>query len=138
MLVDDSQTFLNAAIDFLRRHQEIHIAGAVLSGEEALAQAERLRPDVILTDLDMPGLTGLELISYLRKEMPQVTVIAVTMLDAEAYRRAAIDAGAHAFVRKGALVTDLIPAIRRLAPSGCAAQNHWEDHPDISHPSETQ
>jgi DNA-binding NarL/FixJ family response regulator len=77
-------------------------------------QAQELDPQVILVDLDMPGLAGLETIPRLRSLLPPVGIIALTMLDSHAYRRAALAAGADDFIRKAKLSTDLLPAILRL------------------------
>jgi two-component system response regulator NreC len=115
LLVDDHEPFLRAAADFLQRHHELAVVGVLRGGEEALAQAQDLRPHVILIDLNMPGLNGLETISRLRVMLPEVGIIALTLLDPNAYRQAALAAGADDFVSKANLTTDLLPAIRRVA-----------------------
>jgi two-component system response regulator NreC len=115
LLVDDHEPFLRAAADFLQRHHELAVVGVLRGGEEALAQAQDLRPHVILIDLNMPGLNGLETISRLRVMLPEVGIIALTLLDPNAYRQAALAAGADDFVSKANLTSDLLPAIRRVA-----------------------
>jgi len=111
LLVDDNKAFLRAATDFLQRHHELIVVGAICGGEEALAQAHDLRPQVILIGLDM---TGLETIPCLRNMLPGVGIIALTLLEGNAYRQAALAAGADDLVRKAELITDLLPAIRRV------------------------
>ena len=76
-----------------------------------MAQAQDLQPQVILFGLDRPGL---ETISRLRDALPGVGIIAMTLLEGTAYRQAALAAGADDLVRKAELVTDLLPAIRRV------------------------
>ena len=101
-----------------RRFQSVVLAvqvGATSDGGEVLAQAQSLRPQVVVIDLGTPGLTGLETISHLRATMPDVGLIAMSLLGASGYRRAALAAGADDFVPKGALANDLPPAIRRVA-----------------------
>ena len=115
LLVDDSQTFLDAALSFLQRHDDFHIVGAFLSGEEAIVQVQELNPQVILIDLDMPGLSGIETIPRLRALVPDTSIIALTMLKAPIYRQAALAAGADDFVPKASLSTDLLPAIRKVS-----------------------
>ncbi|MGA9351022.1 MAG: response regulator transcription factor, partial [Anaerolineae bacterium] len=66
LLVDDHEPFLRVAADFLQRQHELVVVGALRGGEEALAQAQELRPQVILIDLNMPGLNGLRTIPRLR------------------------------------------------------------------------
>jgi two-component system response regulator DegU len=117
LIVDQNRTFLRAALDLLRRQPDLTVVGATGGGEEALVQVQSLRPQVVLVSLDAPLLAGVDTISRLRMRMPQVAIIALTMLSGEAYRRAAIFAGADAAVTKTNLTTDLLPIIRRLAHS---------------------
>ena len=114
LLVDDSEAFLRVATDFLQRHHELIVVGAICWGEEVLAQVQDLQPQVILIGLDMPGLTGLETIRRLRNMLPDVGIIALTLLEGNVYRQAALAAGADDLVRKAELITDLLPAIRRV------------------------
>jgi two-component system response regulator NreC len=111
LVVDDNEAFLRVATDFLRRHDELTVVGAICGGEEALAQAQDLQPEVILIGLDKPGL---ETISGLRKVLPGVGIIALTLLEGNTYRQAAMAAGADDLVRKAELATDLLPVIRRV------------------------
>jgi DNA-binding NarL/FixJ family response regulator len=114
LLVDDNRAFLRVADLFLRGQVDVAVVGAANDGEEALAKARELRPQVVLVDLAMPRLPGLEVISRLRDLMPEVGIVALTLLDTEAYRQAALARGADAFVGKATLTTDLLPAIRRV------------------------
>ena len=111
LVVDDNEAFLRVATDFLQRHDELIVVGAICGGEEALAQAQDLGPQVILIGLDTPGL---ETISRLRNILPGVGIITLTLLKDNAYRQAALAAGADDLVRKAELTTDLLPAIRRV------------------------
>jgi DNA-binding NarL/FixJ family response regulator len=88
--VDDHEAFRHVATDFLQRQYELTVVGAIGGGEEALAQAQDLGPQVIVIGLDMPGL---ETIPRLRKVLPS---------------------GADDLVRKTELTTDLLPAIRQV------------------------
>jgi DNA-binding NarL/FixJ family response regulator len=115
LLVDDHEPFLRVATDFLQRHHELVVVGTAREGEEALAQAQALHPQIILLDLNMPGLNGLETIPRLRVMLPEAGIIALTLLDVNIYRKPALAAGADDFVAKASLTTDLLPAIRRVA-----------------------
>jgi len=117
MLVDDNPTFLRILSDFLREEEEVLVVGTAGSGEEALARVQGLQPQVILLDLAMPGMSGLDTIPCLRRVMPDLSIIALTVLDTNGYREAALAAGADEFVAKGNLSADLLPAIRRAARS---------------------
>jgi len=118
MLVDDNPTFLRAASQFLKAHEDVAVVGTVHRGEDALVRAQELQPRVILIDLAMPGLPGLEAIPRLRQLVPEAGVIALTVMNSNGFRQAALAAGAHAFVPKATMNTDLLPAIRRLARTG--------------------
>ena len=116
LLVDDNPTFLRVLKSFLDENypEEMLVVGTARGGEEALVKVEALRPHIVLLDLAMPGLSGLETIPRLRSIMPDVGIIVLTVLDAKAYREAALTAGADDFVAEASLYTDLIAAIQRL------------------------
>ncbi len=114
LLVDDNPTFLDIVTRFLQRHEEITVVKAVNNGEEALAQVHRLKPDVVLMDLAMPKVSGMEAILRLRAAWPRVGIIALTLLDTSGYRQAALTAGADEFVPKDSLNANLLPAIRQV------------------------
>ncbi len=117
LLVDDNSTFLRVLTDFLEDHHgdEVAVIGTASGSEDGLAQARVLQPQVVLLDLAMPDLTGLKAIPRLRRMLPDVGIIALTLLDPVGYRQATLEAGADEFVSKTSLATDLMPAIRRVA-----------------------
>lgn len=116
MLVDDETTFLRIETLFLENHfrNEVNVVGTAGGGEECLAKTQLLAPDVILMDLNMPGLSGLQTIPLLRIMFPEIRIIALTLDDAESSRRAVLAAGGSDLVSKAAMSTDLMPAIRKV------------------------
>ena len=120
LLVDDNPFFLRILNDFLSDQGEggVKVLGTVVGGREALAQAERLRPEVIVVDLKMPDCPGLQLLPKLRTALPGTILIALSLLDPDEYREETLAAGADAFVSKVSLERDLIPAIQELAARG--------------------
>ncbi|OGG44601.1 MAG: hypothetical protein A3F84_05580 [Candidatus Handelsmanbacteria bacterium RIFCSPLOWO2_12_FULL_64_10] len=120
LVVDNHPAFLDAVTRFLREEcrGEVVVVGTASGGQEALAQARRLQPQVILLDLRMPGLSGLKAIPLLRGALPEAGIIALTLLDTDAHRQAALASGADDFVSKSSIDTDLLPAIRRVARPG--------------------
>jgi DNA-binding NarL/FixJ family response regulator len=122
LLVDDNPRFLRIATRFLQEHDDVVVVGAAGGGEEALTLAQDLQPDIVLIDLAMPGLSGLETIPRLRAVLPEVGIIALTVLDTNSYRQAALAAGADDFVPKASLSTELLPAIRRVAQADPSRQ----------------
>ncbi len=120
LLVDDNRTFVRILTEFLLEHGEdtLRVVGSVIGGWDAVAQAEKLQPDVVLVDLQMPLQSGLTLLPHLRARVPDAILVALTLLDPDVYQAATLAAGADAFVSKMRLEHDLIPTIRRLAVRG--------------------
>ena len=93
----------------------MRIVGEAADGEEALAIAHRERPDLVVTDLIMPRLNGIELTRHIRQELPGTMVILMSSHTENAYRLMASDSGADGFVNKRVIHDALLPAIRDLA-----------------------
>ena len=124
LLVDDNPTFLHILTRFLHEYSqgEVVVVGTADGGEQALVRARELRPDIVLIDLAMPNLPGLEAIPRLRQTLPEMGIIAVTMLGPNGYRQAALAAGADEFVSKTTLSTDLPPALCRVVQARASGQ----------------
>jgi DNA-binding NarL/FixJ family response regulator len=94
------------------------VVGAVADGERLIDEAVRLRPDVVVTDISMPGLNGLEAVCRLRRSLPETRIVVVTMHAEEAITDAARSAGAAAVVLKLLVSDQLIPAIDNALATG--------------------
>jgi CheY-like chemotaxis protein len=127
LLVDDSPDFLKVASRFLRLLPGLSVAGVADGGYAALTQAAALKPDLVLIDLNMDDLSGLEAIPRLRALLPEARIIALTMMEASSHRQAALDAGADEFVTKARMETDLLPSIEQVMQSPRTAAE-----PDLS------
>ena len=90
------------------------IVGEAGGGEEALALVLRKRPDIVVADLLMPRLNGIELTRRIKQELPETKIVLMTAYPGEANRRLAFVGGADGFLDKTALLTDLLPAIRDI------------------------
>lgn len=88
------------------------IVGEAADGEEALALVRRERPDIVITDLVMPRLNGIELMERIRQELPETRIILMSSYTGDACGSMASDVGADAFVSKRVISTSLVPAIR--------------------------
>lgn len=113
-LVDDNLAFLESATRFLRGDDRIKVVGQVLSGREALEQVVQLCPDLVLMDLTMPVMNGLEATRLIKAQPNAPRVVILTLSDSYEYRSAAADAGADGFVTKSEFGTALLPLINSL------------------------
>lgn len=94
---------------------EFELVGIAEDGRALLAAARELKPDVIVTDITMPKLNGIEAYEELRKEDPNIKVVFLTMHHSVAYARRALDAGAYGYVLKHSASEELILAVRAAA-----------------------
>jgi DNA-binding NarL/FixJ family response regulator len=111
VLLADDHPVLIAAIGGLLA-KEYEIVGSVGDGARLIEEAERLRPDVIVLDLNMPGMSGVDACRELTRTLPRTMVIVVTAEDDDAVQQVVLAAGAFAFVDKGTIGTDLLPAVK--------------------------
>lgn len=94
---------------------EFELVGVVEDGRALITAARELKPDVIVTDISMPELNGIEAFEEIKEEAPGVKVVFLTMHHSVAYARRALDAGAHGYVLKHSASEELILAVRAAA-----------------------
>ncbi len=112
LVVDDHQLVRGGVCSILAQAEDMEVVGEAESGEEALAKAEELSPDVVLMDLKMPGIGGIEATRTIRRRFPRVEVVAVTALSDDPFPAQLHDAGAVGFVSKGCPADELTEAVR--------------------------
>lgn len=111
LLADDHAGFLAALQRLLAPSCEI--VGQVTSGSAVLEAATRMSPQVVVLDIAMPGLNGLEACRQIKEAMPQTVVIMLTATIDQEVRKRAFELGASCFVAKNLIVDDLLPAIQK-------------------------
>ncbi len=116
LLADDHPFFRDGMRMFLETTPDITVVGEAATGEEAVAQAEALAPDVVLMDIKMPGLSGIEATRRILAANPAVRVLVVTMFEDDATVFTAMRAGARGYVLKDAGKDDVLRAVRAV---GC-------------------
>ena len=115
LLVDDHAMVRRGMRDFLALHDDLEVVGEAADGAAAVEQAALLTPDIVVMDLLMPGVDGIEATARIRAADPAIEVIALTSFVEEARVVAAIEAGASGFLLKDADADELAAAIRAAA-----------------------
>jgi DNA-binding NarL/FixJ family response regulator len=113
---DDSRTALRSVCAYLEFERQFEIVGTANDGLTVLQQAERFRPDLVLTDLSMPQMTGLEVARQLRKSFPELRILIFTELNGLSLRAECLRCGADGFVEKSQMPEGLMEEVRRLFP----------------------
>jgi DNA-binding NarL/FixJ family response regulator len=112
LVVDDHPVLREGVAAVLRRHDDLRLAGEAGDGAEAIARFRDLKPDVVLMDLQMPGLSGLEAIRAIRAEAPAARIVVLTTYDGDVQAFQAMKAGAAAYLLKSSLRKELVDTIR--------------------------
>src|SRR6184192_4418066 len=115
LLVDDNALFREGIAEILQKDGRFDVVGQASRGDEAVAAAARLQPNLILIDLQMPGMTGTEAIRRMRAHDPQVPIGVLTMFETQDHIRESLGAGASGYLAKDATPTDLCEAAVALA-----------------------
>ena len=146
LLVDDHPIVRKGTKEMLEPYPDLEVMGEASDGREALAFVSASRPDVILMDVSMPGMNGIEATQAIKKLTPSVAILVLTSYDDDAYVFALLEAGAAGYIMKNAREEELIHAIRsvfegesvlhpsiakkvlgRFSAQSQAAQNHDND-----------
>jgi len=115
LVVDDHAMMRDGIRALVSLYDDIEILGEASEGKEAIEKVQELAPDVVLMDIAMPGMDGLEATRRIRKKNPAVKVIIITQHDNREYILSCIKAGAAGFVPKRALGSELLAAIRAVS-----------------------
>jgi DNA-binding NarL/FixJ family response regulator len=115
LLVDDHAVLRSGLRLLLEREPGLEPIGEAATAEEAVRALPRLSPDVVVIDVEMPGIGGLEGIALIRERAPDARVLVLSMHDEARDVRRAFDAGAHGYLPKAAADEDLVRAIRAVA-----------------------
>jgi DNA-binding NarL/FixJ family response regulator len=124
LLVDDSLALRDAIRRLLSKSRSVQICGEATNGYEALEQATQLKPEVIIMDIGMPVMDGLEATRRLRRASPAIEILIFTEHDSEHAVNAAWEAGARGYLHKAVAAAELERAVETVArhESYCAAR----------------
>jgi DNA-binding NarL/FixJ family response regulator len=118
IVVDDSAIALQTVCSVAGRAQNLVIIGTATNGNAALEMVRTLHPDLVLLDVEMPVMSGIEATSCIVREAPETRVVIVTVHDTPELRRVCRERGAHGFVAKTALKDELPAVVRQLFGNG--------------------
>lgn len=114
LVVDDHDLVRTGIIRMLGDISELNVVGEADSGESALLKARELQPDVVLMDIRMPGIGGLEATRKLLRSFPDMKVLAVTSCEEDPFPTRLLQAGAAGYLTKGAALDEMVQAIRMV------------------------
>jgi DNA-binding NarL/FixJ family response regulator len=115
LLAEDHTIVREGLRALLTANADIEVVGEAKDGREAVELANKLLPDVVIIDLTMPGLNGIDATQQIRRQLPKTGVLVLSMHASEEYVRSAIRAGANGYLVKGSGIVDLITAARAVA-----------------------
>ena len=115
VVVDDHALHRDGTRQILDAHPDLRVVGDASSGEIALAVINQVHPDVVLMDIRLPGINGIEATRQLTRDHPHVRVLMVSAYDEDEYVRGALEAGASGYLSKAAPGKELVQAVRSVA-----------------------
>jgi DNA-binding NarL/FixJ family response regulator len=118
LIVDDHDVVREGVRAILKKRTDWEICGEAANGQEAIVQTEALRPDVIILDITMPKMSGLDVARKIAHDVPRSRVVMFTMHDSETVERAVRGSGAHGLVLKLNAARDLVKAVDVVAEGG--------------------
>lgn len=121
-VVEDQTKILKNQLKLLEGSSEITIIGTALSGETGIEEVRRLKPDVLLLDLGLPRMSGIDVTRVVKAELPQVEILIFTIFDEEDKVLEAVKAGASGYLLKGTTADKMIEAIKEVRGGGTVIQ----------------
>ena len=114
LLAEDQTLLLGALGALLNLESDIEVVGRAENGEQARQLVEQLKPDLVITDIEMPGLTGLDLAEWIKREYPDMQILILTTFARPGYLRRALEAGVRGYLLKETPAEQLAEAVRNI------------------------
>lgn len=114
LIVDDHEAIRDGIRELLAKHKEWVICGEAIDGVEAIEKAKSLSPDVVLMDVSMPRMDGIQAAKVLSLEAPNAKIVIVSQNDPGVIRRQAVEAGVAGYIAKSALALELVPTLEKI------------------------
>jgi len=117
LVVDDNESVRRSICQILRSESDIEVVCEAIDGTDAIRKLSEHRPDVVLLDITMPSMNGLEVAEIMKRDFPSVQVLIVSQHDSRGFQWGALAAGVSGYIIKSNAGTDLIPELRRIQGS---------------------
>ncbi len=121
LLVDDNESFLETLIRYVKTFPSVQIVGKAVSGEEALKQCNRLKPDLVLMDIKMPGINGFETTRIIKSIENPPKVLLLSFNENPEYKTESIRSGADGYLAKSEISSGLLRQITSIFPMNSGA-----------------
>lgn len=128
VLADDHAIFRDGLKEILLSADGFNLLGEVACGSELLELLRQSKPDVVITDINMPGISGIDLITRIHGLYPMLPILVLSMLDEPQIASYAIKAGAHGYITKNRNATELLTALREVACGGKYIERGIAEH----------
>lgn len=112
LIVDDNAGVRRGIVGLVAREPDWQVCGEAENGLEAIDKTRQLHPDVVLLDVSMPEMDGIETTQHIRREFPAIKIVILSLHDPDEMRQRALDAGANACVDKLSIAIELVDVIR--------------------------
>lgn len=114
LVVDDNESIRRSISQILRTQPDIEVVSEAVDGADAVCKIREHHPDVVLLDITMPRMNGLEVAETIKMEFPSVQVLIVSQHDSRGFQWAALAAGVSGYIIKSNVGRDLVPELRRI------------------------
>lgn len=128
LLVDDHKILRDGIRTILERTADFHVVGEADSGSDAVSMSRKLNPDLVLMDIGLPGMNGIDATGEVLRHCPSTRVMMLSMYDDESSVVASFRSGARAFILKRASSSDLLDALRAVSKGGSYLSPQVSDH----------
>ncbi len=118
LFVDDNLNFIKSVLSFLKLNESLQFGGFASCAEEAIQMIRSDNPDIVIMDIQMPGIGGIEATRIIKKMNPAIKIIIMSLHQEEQYRETARSAGADAFIIKSRFVDDFHTVINSILLTG--------------------
>ncbi len=131
LIADDHEEVRRGVRSLLGSRMDWDVCGEAVDGQDAIRKAKELKPDVVLLDISMPHLNGLEAARVIRKETPESEILILSQYDASEMVQAALEAGARGFVAKSDVFRDLLAAVEAVSQHKQPRSRAPRIHPSV-------